>query len=302
MRNKRRLGILGIVLVALLLVILSFNGNNEVAEKNTLKEENLKGSIKAITNTAYGVVIQNTSGTDYITSYAEYNLAGMVTKRTAYDDKENMSYEAIYKYNRKSQLIRVDSKFADVLGFSKKKFIYNKKNQLIEEISYDAKNELSGKVTYTYDNKGNKISMKFADKNDEVWNKSDFFYDEKGVKTETIEIMHYKSNGSKTFQESKSRGIHTYDIRGNEILVVSSSADKYSDGEWTSKYEKEYDRFDNLIKVIYDMKDNDDFSYIAITIYVYDEQDNWIEKETFKDGVSDYRVVREIVYYLEDKE
>lgn len=307
MRNKKEFGLLGIIAVLMLLAIFFYNSETKIEEKNSLTEENLNGIIKSVKTIEYGMVMETVDGigkgSEFITFYSEYNIDGMATKRAAFDDKENMFFEFTNKYNEKNQVVNSSSKFVDTLGFVEKEYIYNENDQLIEEISYDENDEISGKKIYSYNDEGNNDSIINEDKNGNLLPKNEYIYDKNGNKSESI-VTHYSTSTSSktshkiiTHHESKNRKVYTYDKRGNEILAVSSNADKDSTGEWTSKYEKAYDRFDNVVKVNYVYKDYDDFSYIANIVYVYDEQNNWVESDTFKDGVSENRAVREIVYY-----
>lgn len=235
--------------------------NNIIGKKNDVEKMKLYGKVKSLRKISYKVV-----------------------------EKYGDIYKGDISYKYSSN---VDCKF-------------NEDGVIMEENMYDSYDgSLETKKIYIYDDKGNKI--------EEIYNNSEGFptvkkkykYDDKG---NNIELNGYRFDGILS-----SKYTHTFDDKGNEIESNSYNPD---DGTLKYKMFKRYDIFGNLILISqhypngklyhkltykYDDKGNkielNKYGKKYTFKYEFYENNNWIKRIDYEDGIPITIVERTIEYY-----
>jgi len=164
-------------IIIILLFLVAFNGSSQEDEKSQ-KIKNLGYKVEKHYEylTKFGEI---DTSTKFLEKRIEFNNEGRVKKTEQYfrgDDSNEYGYVATFKYDEKSNIIklvnynakgniknvikyeyrdslmrviRIYSKDGDLT--TKVEYEYNKQNEPIKYISYDSSGKLEGKNTYEYD-------------------------------------------------------------------------------------------------------------------------------------------------------
>lgn len=254
-------------------------------------------------------------------------------------------YNSFYEKGAKKISIRTSYPFVERVDLTltiKKSYgnydlFFNRKGLLLHSVHNEERDKF--KVIYGY-NKGMLISaMKLVSEKNELISLSEFMYDEKGrIKTETVLRFHSRSE-----HDVIKHHFYTYTDNKKEVFMVNEDyddEDEYTifttydhkqreiedkafrnEDELIFWYKNEYDKDDNLIKVIslnelgetegvyeyftpfkkgfssgYNYKSKDS-SYLKEFSYTFNEKGHWINEVMIIDGEPKYFFDRTIEYY-----
>ncbi len=297
-------------LLFLLLVISTIS--EAQTYKNSLQENNLKGTVKTIEETEYGTIDEagkieketNSSGSTIST----YNRNGNITEQKVVDSKGIMGFKTCFEYENK--LKTKENSFNSKNKVTERWVAtYNEKGKIKEAYRvFEGKN--IEKVINTYDNKGN-ILEEIWYMNDVISSKKVYIYSE-GNKT--IEIKSLDSLGklmTKEISTYNAQGIlleenkfnYKDSLRGKTICIYNVKEQLIEEQSYGSKNTLEsrtiyvYDDKGNVMEEIeYDGK-NQRTSNIKNT-YTFDLQGNWIEKIEYDVEIKFGTIFkRKITYY-----
>lgn len=273
-----------IKICTILIIFISFlacNLNNQ--KENDIRQMNLNGKIKSITENSY---------------YAVEKFGEIVKgeKKINFLNKENH----YLLFNENGYLVEEKNDLVVYKAINK----YNENNQLIENKTYSEEGDLTGKTINLYNNEGNLIeSNQYYE--DKLIHKGKFnyndnireinYYDEKGKldlkqkniykNKKLIENRSYDSDGNLTFLTK-----YIYDHSGNETEMISYNSLGNINQKIVSKYNN-----DNLIIESTDLyNDNETTKKYD---YKLDSNKNWIQKIVFEFGRPDLIIERVIEYY-----
>lgn len=269
-----------------------FSFTNAMQPTTFLKDENINGKVKSITETYIGVKYKNEQRKNVYL----FNAKGQMTKDTYYWQDKPSSSVTDYTYDAKGFFI--SEKTTDpTKGTTERKETYLndlKGNPIKENTYYDGSSKPSyvktftrnpaGKVlteitktlpenkiyypklTYKYDTKGNKIEQ-YIEYGYGDYSKSKYHltYNKKGKIEKEIEDSEFTSMVTGELEYRKTIKIYMYDEKDRILTVTNNSGDIYE-------------------QYVYDDKGNITKDKEAEYIYEYDEKDNWIKKTTAKGG------------------
>ena len=255
-----------ITLFISILFMIGCNTNKSKIETD-LEKQGFKGKVKSIKSTTYKAIekfgeIQK--GEKFSGFFYTFNKDGNFIECIS-DEKENNSRQT---------------------------FIYNDKGNIIEQKEYDSEGSLKSQTTYNYDDNGNKIEENtFGGYQTQ---KTTYKYDDKGREAESLITLSFQGiNGCAELRITKeydqkgniieeknynnhnklsSKGIYTYDERGNKIKEIFINLDSKKPEE---KNIYIYDKNNNKIEVQEYISEN----LSEKTIIKYDEKGNILEKD-----------------------
>lgn len=153
-------------------------------------------------------------------------------------------------------------------------YVFDKKGRMIEQRWLNSDSSLSLKTTYKRNKKGLEIETKSYRYDKVLQSMIKKIYDRKGNEVERIS---FNSDGS-----LKEKRVYKYDNNDNWTELLIYDQDGNLEREATKIYN--YDQFGNLIQELaLSAKDSFDVKY---TIYKYDEKQNLIEKDEYRQDSS----------------
>lgn len=258
-----------IFLVTLSVFVL--NGSSQVIVNTTLNDFNLKGNIKIITNkndSIFGDIFFLDDFTALENTEYKFYSNGKLLYEKSYNSDYNLIKKKEYKYDTLGRLNYI------IQGIYKKTFHYDSLSRL--------------KI----------ITNRFTDDTDS------FFYNNSG---DILKVVYPNMTDEYTYdKKTQSYQITTNQQGGNEVPIFYTTVDSLgNETEYTMKM-KWIDDYDCHVKYEYNFK-NDIVSCSVKTlyneyikwhfVYVYDPQENWIERIDFKDGIKIRTYTRLITYY-----
>ena len=255
-----------ITLFISILFMIGCNTNKSKTETD-LEKQGFKGKVKSIKSTTYKA----------IEKFGEIEKGEEVDKLLSIFNEMGNFTERIYSKNGK-----IDSK---------QTYIYNDQGNIIDKKEYDSDGNLKLQTTYNYDDNGNKIEENtFGGYQTQ---KTTYKYDDKGREVESLMTLSFQGiNGSAELRITKeydqkgniieeknynnhnklsSKGIYTYDERGNKIKEIFINLDSKKPEE---KNIYIYDKNNNKIEVQEYISEN----LSEKTIIKYDEKGNILEE------------------------
>lgn len=275
-----------VILMILSLMTSCVLNVNQGLEPTNLEKDGLKGNITMIKKNQE--LIQDDEVKQVYTNISTYK-DGMITKDINYfNDEESSTIE--FSYNNFNKLEKVIH-YKDTVIITEE-YIYDENNRLVT---------LNGSFQNLTDNPDNdwekflptRFEYEYKDGNVEIKNA----YDIEGEFKHCIETM-YREDRQPLHEKTTlyfddetiySETISEYNEDNKLIFANVISDDK--DSASTRRYF--YDDNNNLIKIIYK---NNDKERVYEYDYKFDKHDNWIEQNTYIDGVHDWRITREITY------
>lgn len=289
-----------------ILSTILFTSTNAQRMAFTLKDFDLKGKVKSVSEVSYLGVSKFgdlTKGRKISESEEKFNKDGYATEREFiyYDEdgkkddgfsqsfsfdknnflvgmKEEEDDESIshkYTNNQSGQVEVIDSYTKKGKLMARQKIKYNSAGKETEIAQYDANGDLMKKRIFTYSSTGDRRDEKVTDKNGKLIETSYAVYDEGGNAIETglgKFIQKYKFNQANKKTEERN-SVSGFDKK--EIFL--------------------YDDKGNVVKNV------DEYGSVEISTYSYDKNDNWIKRITeIKDVFLGDKVEiteREIKYY-----
>ena len=255
-----------ITLFISILFMIGCNTNKSKIETD-LEKQGFKGKVKSIKSTTY----------EAIEKFGEIQKVEEISKLLSSFNEKGNFIENILEENRK-----IDSK---------QTYIYNDQGNIIDKKEYDSEGNLKLQTTYNYDEKGNKLEENtFGGFGTQ---KTTYKYDDKGREVESLITLSFQGiNGSAELRITKeydqkgniieeknynnhnklsSKGIYTYDERGNKIKEIFINLDSKKPEE---KNIYIYDKNNNKIEVQKYISGN----LSEKTIIKYDEKGNILEE------------------------
>ena len=132
---------------------------------NYLKDSNIKGKVKAVTNTMFEVV--DSSGKSHKEHYYYkekdlFNKKGNITEEDHYGKDGSIIYHMTFKYDKEENKIELNYYYDDSLTIYKYANQYDDKGNKIAETDYKPNGSLSKIYMYKYDDKGNQVGMGYT--------------------------------------------------------------------------------------------------------------------------------------------
>lgn len=291
-------------LVLSLLMSITFYAN-AYEPASFLKNENIKGKVKSITNIYTNVKYTNEQRKNVYV----FNPKGQMTKNTYYWQDKPSSSLTEYTYDVKGFLI--SEKVTDpTKGTVESKDVYLndlKGNPIKKTTYYNGSTKASYITTYTRNTAGKILTerTKTLPENITYYPKFTNKYDVKGNK-----IEEYVEYGSGDFSKSKYQ--LTYNKKGKiekEIENKEFTSHTYDGNEYKTYISTyKYDEKDRILTIkdkdgnitqqyVYDDKGNITKENDKEYIYEYDEKGNWIKKST-KEQVEIYCTEERTYVYL----
>jgi len=235
----------------------------EKGPKNDLQNDNLKGAVKTLTESAYKA------------TYGDSGKAG----------KGNFEHKYVSSYDKSGFLKGSIGYNADKTISDKTTCTFDKKGNKTEMVANYADGSLKGKTTYTYDNKGYMVESKEYDGDNKLTDRYTFKYDKKGNQEE---MKDYNNKDSLTLSYK-----YTWDDKGNNTKIEGYNGIK----ELISTITTVYDDNGNYVNWKGDYKGvkSDDFAYSYK--YIYDKTGNWTQRLKFQNGYEIEIVDRVVEYY-----
>lgn len=316
-------------LIAISLMLFSFKSGNiqsNPKNKNDLTRHNIKGKVKSIKETTFGVTDTSSStqqGDKKTKSFYLYNEKGFVTEMKEYLPNDSLDKKYTYSYNENGSMVenvRLSSNLSleyketwkfdanenmiehSVYSNSDKKNLtlqsktvckYDEKNHLIQELFYGSNEKLEKSATYRYDDMGNMLEKNNYNADNVISNTAEnSFY----FKTDTIRddkgnivnLNQYKYNPDGSFIITQ---LLKYD-KDNLVEFTKFGADLSTEYMYTYKYNDKGDEIEKSKFNMYNVLDEKTTSK-----YVYDKTGNWIKATISKNEVPESTKEREIVYY-----
>jgi hypothetical protein len=304
-----------------------------VLSQNDLNKYSLKGKVKTFQSACYDAIVLNDSlivkgekksNKRYykiFECYFKFNEQGFIT-----DEKKNLDSKK-FIYNKKNQLIFEE--FIDTIpeNIRKFKYKYNLNSQLKKEVWYKNENQIYYKILYRY--KKRKLVSEIE--KDLKWKEKyiiKYSYDKNKNLIKIEELENDSLTGVSLFKnDSLGRIIQEEEFDSKNALVTKKVYEYNENGLVTkiSKYrlsncissivEYIFDENNNLIEeneVVndffilkkFDLMGNLILSvnepYIGAVfkyIYTYDQNNNWIRKTEYYNGIPQEIEEREITYY-----
>lgn len=274
-----------ITLFISILFMIGCNTNKSKIETD-LEKRGFKGKVKSIKSTTYKA----------IEKFGKIQKGEEVDKLLSIFSEKGNFTERIYSKNGK-----IDSK---------QTYIYNDKGNIIEQKEYDSDGNLKLQTTYNYDDNGNKIEENtFGGYQTQ---KTTYKYDDKRREVESLITLSFQGiNGSAELRITKeydqkgniieeknynnhnklsSKGIYTYDERGNKIKEIFINLDSKKPEE---KNIYIYDKNNNKIEVQKYISEN----LSEKTTIKYDEKGNILEEH-----ITDFNIKTSFkIVYKNDK-
>lgn len=265
--------------------MIGCNTNKSKIETD-LEKRGFKGKVKSIKSTTYKA----------IEKFGKIQKGEEVDKLLSIFNEKGNFTERIYSKNGK-----IDSK---------QTYIYNDKGNIIEQKEYDSDGNLKLQTTYNYDDNGNKIEENtFGGYQTQ---KTTYKYDDKRREVESLITLSFQGiNGSAELRITKeydqkgniieeknynnhnklsSKGIYTYDERGNKIKEIFINLDSKKPEE---KNIYIYDKNNNKIEVQKYISEN----LSEKTTIKYDEKGNILEEH-----ITDFNIKTSFkIVYKNDK-
>lgn len=281
--------------------------------------ENLKGSVKSITQNYYQV-LQTKAGKDSVGQQWEttdrnyvinYNEKGYITWATFYKTGSILDYRYEYKYDANGQRIQETWFDADNALDYRLTRKFSAKGFLMELKKYtDTTGECDEKTVYEVDPTGNALKATLYDGSDAIIQVTTYKYDEYGNK---IEENNFDAKGKQL-----GKTLYTYDNRhlkktedtytGADVLMTKKKFVYEYRGHLSQQ--QNFDEKGTLVeKNIFDYNEQADqsswtnFDREGYTVYNYtytyelDAQGNWIKQYQLKDGKVVFVSTRTITYY-----
>jgi hypothetical protein len=261
---------------------------------NNLPNMNLKGNVKAITQTSFiaidsaGVVIKGAKGSksDQCTVNSDFDMR--------FDNKGRTLKEIFFNVRSVSQII-VNHKYDDI--------------RRTEEIKEESDGKTSFIYNYAYNDKGKMVICNIIQYPGSHNQQIKFKYDKKGNMIESVynnskdefkTIYKYDSTGNQTAQE-------TFDSRGLPFLKETYKVDNKENVLEHNYYSPGCKTIDHKMLFKYDSKGNvtqrefyqpaDKLAKTSTCKYEYDQDNNWAKRIDFENGKAMFVLERKLEYY-----
>ncbi len=286
--------------------------------KITLREENLQGKVKQITQQQY--LVKVVSGDTIIkkeSSYPDgnliqsYNQDGNKTTEShfyklvdstcpsiyfTYDKNKNLTElkmnisvnlfsRTLLKYNHQNKLIERDEYVENNILYRKYTYKYDQHGNRVEEVLFNPNGDENYKIQQVFDSIGNKTGAKQTNTKGQIEDNFSFAYFSNGLQSESISY----NEDSSIFYDSHLE----YDQSGN---LLKESTMMPSDDSSITVTSYTYDAYSNPTNTTWHNSDgsvSSSFSYV----YEYDAKGNWIKKTFFIFEKITTIQTREISYY-----
>lgn len=256
------------LLAFLIPILFLFSCTDEKIKRNIVKEMNIKGKVRRISESV-------NSGVGKIGTTEKY----------------------LYEYFDKADINKIGEDSKDTSSR------YDEKGNLVKENIYDFNGKLSSKMTYKYDAKGNRIEAIFHNPDDSQGDYSTFKYDDLG---NLIESNNYRPDGSLMGRQTYTFDHNGFLIEETSAFFSQSNNFGKNDlSKYTYQYDEKGNMVEkrwymSIISIqngIIVHKSPEKLTSIFIIKYEYDSIGNWIKKSEFEDGKLISISEREIDYY-----
>lgn len=227
------------------------------------------------------------NGKLYSKETIRYNKRDSIIERRLYNHKGINNYIDALKYdtngNKVERLVYQMNSDNNLYLDSKYSFFYDD-NILTQSIH--SNDRMNIKTVKYYDLNGNFTELVSFDTDSIIKRRLVFKFDGQGNEVERLEYG-YESKLIK-------RQVSKFDNRGNKIESIYYN----SDGKLHQKFNSKYDENNNEIEItsvtpLYKNIDKDKLTWG----YVYDNNNNWIKKIQYKNGIPEFITERIIEYY-----
>ena len=251
------------ILILLSFLTLCALKTPEKGPKTDLQNDNLKGMVKSLTETAYTATYGDSGKAgkgNFEHKYTfMYDKNGNLTGSTGYNKDNSLLDKTTCIIDKKGNRNEMDKANADASPKGKTTYKYDAKGFMAESKEYFSDGSLSDRYTFKYDTNANLVEMRDFNAKDSLilWYK--YTYDKQGnnVKTEGFNGVNGLISTIKT----------EYDDKGNQI-------------KWKGDYSH---------------VNSNDFAYDYK--YIYDKNGNWKQRLKFQNGYEIEIVERTIEYY-----
>lgn len=257
--------------------------NNKMERETDWDNYNLKGEVKALKQTEYGVKFIGDSIAKGAKSHwnwtnfsMDFNRQGMLTEQVMYDkDGEVLSRTECHVDER--GLVTEESEFGgNGELISVKQLTYNKRDFLIETVTYYALDSLQEHHVYNYNDKRKLEAVDCYGPDGKLESRQLYSYNEAGEMSE-LRIIDEAAGQETIYYKS-------YTPEGLLTEVKMCLQGQCANFIYNSHGDVERE-------VYFDGSEGDSFQYL------YDDEGNWIQRTTFANDKPQYIVERQIEYY-----
>lgn len=206
----------------------------------------------------------------------KYDEQGRITEQRVSERSSGTYRRYTFLYDAEGRLLR-RNQFDDTGNFSGANIYYDRQGRKEEERWYNSESHSSGRTVFTYDAFGNIIEESIYQGSFEA--REQELSVVKGAVTQRLE--YHSINEFLRFQSK-----HTFDENGIKLTTTETQFD--SNGQTTQFRHRIFTPEGQILEEVIDNN---------TTKYIYDEQCNWITRETYKDNILTEVVTREISYY-----
>ena len=277
------------IVIAIVVFLFSCKeGNFKDKLNNDLKELDLNGKVKTLTQTQsyaedkFGEIQKTGIIVKHIYSF---NEDGNILEHSYAEADGSISTGIVNNYDKNGKLKELDT-YINKFCVAKNIYEYDNNGYDMGNALYDSTDTFRGRIIKVYDEKGNLKEIKHLKQDNTLEYKFLYKYDELG---NNIEVVGYNPDGSTMDKET-----YEYDEKGNKIKSVLYIENKISEIQ-----EFKFDSKNRLIKECYSKG-----CKINIVNYKYDKIDksgNWLLKlqdGQHSDDISRFTIIeREIQYY-----
>ena len=241
----------------------------------------------------------------------EYNQRGDLEERAVFGPNDELQSKKVMEYNPKGQLHRTINYYGEEQNLSYYHTYEYAQAQLVLEKRFNKLNRLSHATQFEYDSDGNEVMKICKDDNGDLTYRLEMEYDKDGNQIEKRRYEQEEGEGTLTqffYEEGKKVGEEHYDETGNLLYYAERTQDDAGNTEWNYTFYEEEGEFKSrrytkvhqlgrrMESIDFDKNDEPHLS-IYHQYPKIDNQDNWLEKKTFKNGILEKKVLRKIEYY-----
>lgn len=307
------------ILLALILVSCSSNATKDY-EENLLFVNNINGSVESILSETFDAEEKfgEIQKGDSISSWFDFHIYTIISDNTFYEFTKQGKLKTVsndiftyyYDYDDSGNIAEENIRYSDTTNYLTKFKI--EKDKIVSSISYDTKGEKITVSDFIFE--GDLIKeIIIKDEKGTFIEKTKFSY-ENDVQTESI----YNNKGE-LYREYKRDIVGrileiytrypTYFIGYNlsyinekmqfiykEGIIFPAEIRFYKNDDISGKMDLSFDEKHNITEI----KSIDEDGEISLKFsftYKYDDNGNWIEQATYRDGELDFITTRKIEYY-----
>jgi hypothetical protein len=295
----------GIYILGLILIALTETScvKNSKPSSNELKEWDLRGSVKSISETDY-------SNAGKYTTYLQFNANGSILEQASFNPDGTLIRKWKFEYNTKNQKLNrscyvLKDSLSEILHYS-----YNESGNITVEKLVNPQGGIISDIRYEYDVSQKKIAKRFLDKNAKIQGGVLYKYD---AKNNITEETHFDSVYHQNWKQKNSYNQDGFIV---EILYLSLadsllkritniylSNNKVGEtcffndqDELVSKTTFKYDKQLNITsKLIYSPPDKKTEKHTFE--YRYDKNHNWTSRNEFVNDEPVDMITRKIEYF-----